>query len=132
MMHRDFDWGLNRLGMQSHSWAFDLVGYADDYSTELLVCEVKKSEREIDNFLKLMEIHLKAPAETDFKGAERNAFKKVLALRQSKCSIFWALGPNGYSHVFNVIRDSPNSFYLEATSESALSQPTHNNAIKLT
>lgn len=42
---RDFGWPVHRVGMQSRSWAFDLVGYAEDQETELLVCEVKNTER---------------------------------------------------------------------------------------
>lgn len=122
-LHRDFGWDAKRLGMQSHTWAFDLVGYKEDLTTEILVCEVKKTEREVDNLLELMEMHAStsAEAESEFTGTERNALKKVLALRQSKCSLFWALGPNHYGQVFKVQRGDADSLRLHQTSELALS-----------
>lgn len=121
-LHRDFGWDANRLGMQSQNWAFDLVGYHEDLTTELLVCEVKKTEREVDKLLEMMEKHAGTPAEaeSEFTGAERNAFKKVLALRQSKCFLFWALGPNRYGHVFKVKRNDDGSVNLHQISEPSL------------
>ena len=121
-LHRDFGWDAKRLGMQSQTWAFDLVGYQEDLTTEFLVCEAKKTEHEIDKLLGFMEKHAGTPAEaeSELKGAERNAFKKVLALRQSKCSVFWALGPNHYGRVFKVLRDDKSSVTLHCIDESSL------------
>jgi len=121
-LHRDFGWDAKRLGMQSQTWAFDLVGYQEDLITELLICEVKKTQRELDKLLDFMKKHASTPAEaeSELKGAERNAFKKVLALRQSESSVFWALGPNRYGRVFKVQRDDIGSVSLHHMNESEL------------
>lgn len=106
-LNRDHFWKIAQLGLQSRTWAFDLVGYSrQDPAIEQLVCEVKKTEREINVLVELMHKHLKTPVERlhEFKGKERNALKKVVALRDSASSVFWALGPNGYGFVFNVAR----------------------------
>lgn len=122
-LHEDFSWEPGRLGLQSKTWAFDLVGYAEDSQTELLMCEVKKSEREIDKLIELMTKHLATPAEADpeLKGAEQNAFRKVVALRTSPSSqVFWALGPNHYEFIFRIRRDGVGKLSLEPADESAL------------
>jgi len=126
-LHRDYLWSANQLGLQSKTWAFDLVGYAaEDLSTEHLVCEVKKTEHEVDTLLELMHKHLNTPTEMEreFKAAERNAFKKVLALRKSASKVFWALGPNDYGFVFNIIRSQHGAVGLHATDKSALAAST--------
>lgn len=56
-LQRDFGWPPDRLGMQSSTWAFDFVGYAADQETEVIVCEVKRTKREVDSLLELMELH---------------------------------------------------------------------------
>jgi hypothetical protein len=122
-LRRDHLWPASRLGLQSKTWAFDLVGYAaQDSSTEHLVCEVKKAKKEIDTLLQLMHKHLATPAEMEkeFKAAERNAFRKVLALRSSDSKVFWALGPDDYEFVFDVIRNQNGTVSLRAADRSAL------------
>jgi hypothetical protein len=124
-LQRDYLWPASQLGLQSRTWAFDLVAYDADLRTERLVCEVKKTEREVDDLLTFMERHLDtpAPAISELKSAERNAFKKVLALRESASSVFWALGPNGYGHVFDVVRDRGRLLRLDRAAESLLKAP---------
>lgn len=107
-LHRDFGWAASRIGLQSSTWAFDLVGYREDLRNELLVCEVKKTTSEVEKLIGFMLKHANAEAsvESTLKGAELNAFRKALALRQSTSTVFWALGPNRYSRVFQVRRDT--------------------------
>lgn len=122
-LKRDFLWEGNRLGLQSKTWAFDLVGYtANNSSIEHLVCEVKKTEREVDTLLELMHKNLSTPAEKEheFKSVERNAFKKVLALRSSASKTFWALGPNDYGYVFNIVGSPDELIALHPADKSAL------------
>ncbi len=122
-LHRNFHWNKDQLGLQSKTWAFDFVGYAaNDLSNEQLVCEVKKTEQEVKTLLELMHKHLGTPAEREheFKAAERNAFKKVLALRKSASKVFWALGPNGYGYVFNIIRGQDGVVAIRVADEAAL------------
>lgn len=133
-LHREFGWEAKRLGLQSRTWAFDLVGYQEDLITELLVCEVKKTQRELDKMLEFMKKHASTPAEaeSELKGAERNAFKKVLALRQSDCSLFWALGPNRYGHVFKIKRNDAGSVSLHKVCDTSLSFSSTNTIIETT
>lgn len=56
----------------------------------------------------------------DCKAAERNALKKVIALRESSSHTFWALGPDNYGYVFAVTRDPNGEVILTPTTESAL------------
>lgn len=45
--YEQYGWPMNNLVMQSETWAFDLVCYDNLLNHELLVCEVKKSNKEI-------------------------------------------------------------------------------------
>jgi hypothetical protein len=130
-LQRDFGWSGDLLGLQSANWAFDLVAYHPfKTNTEYLMCEVKKSTREIDSLIRLMQTHLNSSSEIEgsLKGAERNAFKKVLSLRASRSHVFWALGPNGYEYVFKIIREPGNSVRLELSTDTALL--ASNNALR--
>lgn len=135
-LHKRFGWPQRQLGMQSKTWAFDLVGYSCDLNHEMLVCEVKKSWTEIQMLHKFMEEHGSSPAEalTDMKGAERNAVKKVLGLRQSNAQTLWLLGPSGKSKVFSVNRGLDGQITLEARDERALhySEQMLNHTLQLT
>ena len=131
-LQRDFGWTVDFLGLQSKTWAFDLVAYKPtDINAEHLVCEVKKSARELDLLINFMLKHLNSASniEQTFKGAERNAFKKVMALRSSESKVFWALGPNRYGYVFTLLRCPNNTLQLLPADEFALQAP--NNAFKL-
>ena len=116
-LHREHGWPANRLGLQSATWAFDLVGYQGDLAREQVVCEVKKSDAEVRKLMGFMTENANTATDmaTRLKGAELNAFRKVLALRQSDCLVFWALGPGGAGSVFNVIRSSTGVHLLPAT-----------------
>lgn len=121
-MQRTFGWPAERLGAQSATYAFDFVGYQADQRTELVVCEVKPTRKAVDAMVSLMKTHrgITREALNDFKPAERNALKKVIALRESNCHIFWALGPDNYGQVFAVTRDANGEVILTPTIESAL------------
>ncbi len=124
-LHRDFQWPAGQLGLQSKTWAFDLVAYDRTHKLEAVVCEVKKTEREVEMLLKFMQQHLDTPADVEMRmrGPERNAFKKVLALRESASTVFWALGPDRYGHVFKVGRNARGAITLHCATESALEFP---------
>lgn len=129
-LHRDFNWPSEQLGLQSRTWAFDLVAYDATLESEAIACEVKKTEHEIEMLLYFMHRHLDTPARAEprLKAAERNAFKKVLALRESACTVFWALGPDRYGHVFNVSRNRHGSIALSCADGSALEHLCPDNA----
>ena len=103
-LHRKYGWPMSQLGMQSKTWAFDLVAYSKDKERELVTCEVKKTWREVEKLISFMGLHNNSLEEeiSSIQGAERNAFKKVIGLRLSRAPIFWALGPGNESRVFEV------------------------------
>lgn len=104
-LHFDFEWPAHLIGAQSVDWAFDAITQiSDDSNDEYIACEVKKTRREIDTLLKLMH-HYATLTELDIqtlKDTEKNAYKKVIALRKRRAPIFWAVGPDRYEMVFSV------------------------------
>jgi len=122
-LYSEFGWPREQIGLQSKgNWAFDLVAY-DHAHVPLVVCEVKKAEREIDDLVHWMAVYLSQPplpAEPR-QQKQRNAYRKVVGLRQMGPSVFWSLGPNNYSKVFRLV-SGPNSSIevLEDVDESAL------------
>lgn len=104
-LHFDFEWPAHLIGAQSVDWAFDAITQiSDDSRDEYIACEVKKTRREIDTLLKLMHQYAALP-ELDIltlKDTEKNAYKKVTALRRRKAPIFWAVGPDRYEMAFSV------------------------------
>jgi len=108
-----YEWPIEKLGTQSKTWAFDLVGYGDDANDEVLACEVKKSTKEIDVLIELMKVFAAdSSIEEPLKGKERNAYKKVAGIRRSWPSVFWALGPNDYSKVYDIARTGEYEFHF--------------------
>lgn len=122
-MQHKFGWPTERLGAQSASYAFDFVGYQADQRTELVSCEAKPSRKAVDLLIAHMHKHAATPKEglKDCNSAEVNALKKVIALRESSSHTFWALGPDGYDHVFAVSRSPTGEVVLTPSNESALS-----------
>lgn len=117
-LQRDHHWPAERLGLQSANWAFDLVAYDQDNPAIVqLVCEVKKSKKEIVDLLRHMHHYLHAPEGIlcGLKPAERNAFKKVIGLRHSTARSFWAAGPDGCLHSFAVERSPDGALSLQQT-----------------
>lgn len=88
------------------------------------VCEVKKSERQFDMLLKFIQLHLDAPAEVELRirGPQRNALRKVLALRESASAVFWASAQR-YRHVFKAGRNEHGSITPHCARESSLECP---------
>lgn len=121
-MHHKFGWPIERLGAQSASYAFDFVGYQADQRTELVSCEAKPTRKAVDLLIAHMQKHAATPKEAlkDCRPAEVNALKKVIDLRGSSSHTFWALGPDGYGHVFAVSRSAAGEVVLTPTNESAL------------
>lgn len=121
-MQHKFGWPSERLGAQSASYAFDFVGYQADQRTEVVSCEAKPTQKAVDLLIALMHKHASTPKEKlkDCRSAEVNALKKVIALRESSSQTFWALGPDGYGHVFAVSRSLTGEVVLTPTNDSAL------------
>ena len=120
-LHFDYGWPKHLIGTQSLDWAFDLVTFLPDRAEELIAGEVKKTAKEIDQLLQLMTIFGRHPTiEIPSSGKERNAYKKVLALRSRRPPLFWALGPDGVSEVFAVQYSEGGVVDLIATENAAL------------
>lgn len=118
----DFGWPKERVGLQSKTWAFDLVGYSATCLTELLVCEVKKNIEEIERLVELMKQFGASPANGahDLTAEGRNALKKVDGLRRNKPPVFWALGPENFGYVFEVTYDPTGKVAFTPSDERSL------------
>jgi hypothetical protein len=102
-LHFDHQWPAHLIGTQSIDSAFDIVAFLPDSSSEFIAGEVKKTVKEVDELVRLMEMFGREPASPEpSSGKPRNAFKKLTALRSRKVPVFWALGPNGYGNVYDV------------------------------
>ena len=111
------DWVRNRRPMLSTSWAIQA-----DQITELVVCETRPTQRVVDRLIGLIQKHGATPKEDfkHFRPGERNALKKVIALRESASHTLWVPGPNDDGFVFAVARDKAGSVVLTPTGDSAL------------
>jgi hypothetical protein len=104
-LHLDYGWPAECLGMQSKDGAFDLMAFkAPDFVNEYVAAEVKKTCREIDRLL--ANVNKCCAGEHDQscdKGTRMNAHRKWIALRTRRAKLFWAVGPNADSRLFEVI-----------------------------
>jgi hypothetical protein len=102
-LHVDCGWPKDLLGTQSSDWAFDVVAFLPEQPNLFIAGEVKKTTNEVVRLLQLMEeFGLDPELEQPPSGKERNAYKKVTALRSQKPPVFWAVGPANYSRVYSV------------------------------
>lgn len=101
----DFGWPAHLLGTQSPDWAFDLVGLSPNADGERVLGEVKKSRKEVELLIELMQAFGSDPdAPAPPGGKELNAYRKVEGLRNSGAPVFWAVGPDGFNKVFWIKR----------------------------
>ncbi len=121
-LNQQYGWPIENLGMQSATWAFDLVGYSNS-NREHLVCEVKKQSRELSRLLDFMNAYARQdPLKSEPVNAQaRNAYRKVQGIRLSWPTIFWALGPGGEDFVSLIRKEGASQrFQLEPAEESIL------------
>ena len=104
-LHLDYGWPLDCLGMQSRDFAFDVTTFLPgETEHEFIAGEVKKTNAELDALIR----HLnRCCTEGDHddclkSSTRRNAHKKWLGLTRSHAHLFWAIGPGGNGHVFEV------------------------------
>jgi hypothetical protein len=93
------------------------------YSRELVVGEVKKSERELCSMLDYMtgtyrEYAGNVPEAVSAK--HTNAHRKCLGLLRLRPSIFWAVGPNRTGAVYTVRYGDGVELVMDAIDESSL------------
>jgi hypothetical protein len=101
-LHVEFSWPADRLGCQSKDWGLDLACY--DHSGRMAVGgEVKKARREVITLLEEMARYANDPELPEPpNGPRRNAYKKVLSIRRNPPSLFWAVGPERDTQLFDV------------------------------
>ncbi len=122
-LHLDYGWPIDCLGMQSEKWSFDFISFKPhDLQNEHIAGEVKKSSKEIDDLLANLQKSC-ADCDLDFSTASPariNAHKKWLGLRRCRAPLFWALGPDGDSRLFEVTYTSEDEIRLNRTSDNQL------------
>lgn len=102
-LHLTFGWPERLIRTQSVDGAFDVVATLSSGENEHIAAEVKKSAKEINDLISLMKAYGSDPrCPEPPSGKERNAFRKVTALRKRKAPIFCAIGPGGICDVFSV------------------------------
>lgn len=120
-LHWDFGWPANLVGTQSSDWAFDLVAYRRDDDCEHIAGEVKKTNREIDALiLNMKEFGANPDVPLPSGGKLRNAYKKISGLKARRAPVFWAVGPDNYSLVFQVEYGSGGVVMLHRTDDAIL------------
>jgi len=125
-LHYDQGWPKTLLETQPATWAFDLsASLSDKPDDEYLLGEVKKSEREIAVLLKYMQHLCGNPlrCEPPRNDPLRNPFKKWQRLRDSRASLFWAVGPGQRSYLFEVRRTGRDNLSLSSVPLERLRYP---------
>ena len=123
-LHHVHKWPRHLIGTQSVDWAFDLVATLPAGQSEHIAGEVKKSVKEVEQLVELMLHFARTPdAEVPSAGKPRNAHKKVAALRARQAPIFWAVGPDMFSRIFQVVYHPDGSLDLEPTTDDILRFP---------
>lgn len=120
-LHLDFGWPAEDIAAQSIDYAFDVVAYRVGCDAETIAGEVKKTKRECDDLLSMMtKFGVQPNALEPVGGKSRNAYKKVAALRNRRAPIFWLIGPQGYSRVFDVRYSEQDEMALVEADETEL------------
>ncbi|MGQ0501319.1 MAG: hypothetical protein ACT4P0_01730 [Panacagrimonas sp.] len=104
-LHLDFGWPKGLLGLESAKWEFDLVAFLPrDLNNEHIAGEVKKTVRQLEVLISHMKAFSPTHPSPDGKMTplERNAFNKYKGLLLRRATMFWAIGPGGYSRLFEV------------------------------
>jgi len=120
-LHFEFGWPKHLIGTQSFDGAFDVLAFLPGSDDEFIAGEVKKTVREAELLLDLMFAFGRDPTAPEPRvGKERNAYKKIAALRARKAPIFWLVGPDGYSCVLKVTYSEDGSVHFEQGSLETL------------
>lgn len=123
-LHFEFGWPEHLIGMQSQDYAFDLATYLGAAeTTEHVACEVKNSQKQLDDLIKNMRkfANDNVHSEVGLSNKEVNAYRKLVALRKRKAPIFWALGPERVSFVFNMSYSVDGAVTFSPAEENVLS-----------
>lgn len=124
-LHFDLGWPKDLLGTQSRGYEFDVTAYrSSDLANEFVACEVKKTIRELDQMVELMQRFAaeNTPPSSVGPGKELNAYRKLKGLEARRAQVFWAVGPNGANYVFRM-KYSEDGAAFEAADLTALAYP---------
>ncbi|MGU3575653.1 hypothetical protein ACLBWZ_08970 [Brucellaceae bacterium C25G] len=105
-LHLELRWPINLIGSQSKgNWAYDAVAFKQTTASNYcILCEVKKTSREVDRLSEYMNEYLAIPPmdESNIRGARLNAYRKVKALRENPSEFLWIAGPGRYDLIYRV------------------------------
>lgn len=121
-LHLDYGWPIDCLGMQSEDSAFDVTAFRpDDLKNEYIAGEVKDSATQLDRLLAHMN-HCCAEGDSECSAPKtrKNAHRKIAGLKRCRAPIFWAIGPNGGSRLFDVMYRDDGKITLNRTEEAKL------------
>jgi hypothetical protein len=124
-LHRDCGWPAGLLGTQPrtlpHRWAFDIAAHEPSQPSQYRILgEVKKTRKEAERLL----TDLLRLSEGDPGEVRINSRNKWEALRTHCPTIFWTIGPGGYSKVMTVSHsDGGSSITLTEGDEGLMTYP---------
>ena len=122
----DYGCPADVLGMQSKDWAFDFVVYQSSTSAlEHIAGEVKTTADQVDNLITDLRIYGETGATSPKSEHSRhvNSFKKWQSLLKGRAPMFWAVGPNDYTRLFEVHYGTGNTAnFLDVPLENLLSK----------
>ena len=95
-LHATYGWPIESLGAQPKGWAFDAVAYREKNASPEILCEVKKSGKELK---RLRDDLLALALDPSSTNVLSNSRKKWLAIVASRPRVVWLLGPGGLEHV---------------------------------
>ena len=128
-LHRDYGWPTEFIGMQSKNGAFDFLTKTLGLpSRNYIAGEVKKTAQELKQMVEQMQYYGKRPYEVAPE-KHKNAYRKVLGLREWKAPIFWAVGPDRLSMVFQMSYSADGSMQFEQVSEEEIAYPRQSIAV---
>ena len=124
-LHLNYGWPLECLGTQSEKWEFDIIAFLpSEIRNEHIAGEVKKTSKELDDMLAKMEMSCAEMNTCNGSSRERkNAHNKWLGLCRCRAPLFWAVGPNGDSRLFEVSYSSSGATGLTRVPEERLRFP---------
>lgn len=125
-LHFDFKWPKELIGTQSAKWEFDVTAFrSHDQINEHIACEVKKTPRELHQLIELMLVYVSNPPQrVPTAPKELNAYRKVEGLKARQAPVFWAVGPDGASHIFKLSYGRNGITKFETATEAALYYPS--------
>jgi hypothetical protein len=121
-LHLDYGWPVEYLGMQSADSAFDLMAFKPpNFDNEYIAGEVKDSAAQLDRLLAHMnQCCAKDDPECSARKTRKNAHRKVAGLKRCRAPVFWALGPDCDSRVFEVAYGDDGRIALHPSPEENL------------